>query len=184
MTPIQIPATSNSIQNYMEQAQNSMGFVSNDLLLMTHCPDMLEASSQMIQTILGSGQIDPGLKRMMGYISSTAAGCQYCSAHTSHTALRYGIEEDKLKEAWNYQQSELFSPAEKVALELARKSAAQPNAVETDDLATLQKYYSDAEIVELTFTLSLYAFLNRFNSTLQTPIEDIPKTSFDKIKKR
>jgi len=159
-----------------------MGFESVDSLIMAHQPEMLKATGSWIQSVLQNGTIDAGLKRMMGYITSTASGCTYCSAHTNFTARFYQVDEAKMKEAWDFEQSALFTEAEKAALHLALQSSQIPNASTDEDFIRLRKYYNDEEIVELVFTISLYAFLNRFNSTMQTELEDKPSAAFQKMK--
>jgi len=159
-----------------------MGFETMDGLIMAHQPDMLLSSTDMIISVLQKGSVDPGLKRLMGYVCSTASGCTYCSAHTNYTARFYNVEEQKMKEAWNYESSSLFSESEKAALHLAKQSSSYPNATSDEDFDRLKQHYSEEEIVELVFTISLYAFLNRFNSTMQTSLEDAPKAAFEKLK--
>lgn len=159
-----------------------MGFLPEDALIMAHCPEMLKASADFITTVLTGGTVDGGLKRMMGFVFSQANGCQYCSAHTSFTALKNGISEDKMKEIWNYKNSSSFSAKEKSALTFAIKSGNHPNQTKDTDFDDLKIYFSEKEIVELTFTLSLYAFLNNFNDTIKTKVEQLPLDNFNKIK--
>ena len=43
-----------------------------------------------------------------------------------------------------------------------------------EDLAALKEHFSDRQVVEIVAVLSLYGFLNRWNSTLQTELEAPP----------
>ena len=164
-----------------EKGSEIMGFASVDALIMAHCPEVLDSTSSWIMSILQKGKIDPGLKRLMGYICSTAAGCIYCSAHTNYTARFYNVDERKMKSAWTFEESALFSDAEKAALNLAKVSSSIPNETSDEDFARLRQYYSDSEIVEIVFTISLYAFLNKFNSTMNTDLEDAPRQLFEQL---
>lgn len=172
------------LRELLLQGADTMGFLSEDGLIMAYCPDMLKGSGHMISSILGNGKIEPALKRMIGFIVSQSSGCQYCSAHTSFTAIKHGIEKEKLDAIWEYSTSELFTSKEKAALQLAYHSSMIPNQSSNDDFKELHKYYSTEEIVELVFTISLYSFLNTFNSTIQTTIEEKPLSVFSQIKKR
>ena len=80
-----------------EKGSEIMGFTSVDALIMAHCPEALGSTSSWIMSVLQKGQIDAGLKRLIGYICSTAAGCTYCSAHTNYTARFYNVDEAKMK---------------------------------------------------------------------------------------
>lgn len=159
-----------------------MGFETMDGLIMAHQPEMLKSSTGMIISVLQKGTVDPGLKRLMGYICSTASGCTYCSAHTNYTASFYNVDEQKMKKVWDYESSALFTEKEKAAIHLAKQSSSIPNETTDADFERLRLYYSEEEIVELVFTISAYAFLNRFNSTMQTSLEDAPKAAYHKMK--
>lgn len=161
-----------------------MGFMAEDALIMAHCPDMLKGTGHMINSILGTGTIDPGLKRMLGFITSQASGCHYCSAHTSYTAIKNGIEQEKLNAIWEYATSDLFSDQEKAALDFANKAGMVPNACTAEDYDKLSLYFSTEEIVEIVFTLSLYAFLNKFNDTVKTTIEEAPAMAYENLKQQ
>ena len=82
-------------------------------------------------------------------MSSRAAGCQYCMAHTAGGALHLGIEEQKLAAVWDYQTSPLYSAAERAALDLARRRRCVPNAVTDDKFMEMRKHWTEEQIVEI-----------------------------------
>ena len=171
------------MKDMFDAAEKMMGFTSVDALIMAHRPDMLKSTATWLQSILQGGTVDPGLKRLMGFIVSTSSGCTYCSAHTNYTAKFYGVDEAKMKDAWSYQSSDLFTAQEKAALNLAFQSSKQPNNASDEVFDHLRKYFNDEEIVELVFTISVYAFLNRFNDTMKTELEDAPRMAYEARKK-
>lgn len=171
------------LKDILLKGAETMGFLSEDGLIMAHCPEMLTGTGQMINSILGTGTINADLKRMIGYIVSQTSGCQYCSAHTSYTAVKHGIEKEKLDAIWEYSTSELFTARQKAALQLAHHSSMTPNQASDEDFIELKNHFSTEEIVELVFTLSLYSFLNAFNSTIKTSIEEEPLSVFSQLKK-
>lgn len=164
------------ISGLLDIVSSIMGFVPNSMLTMAHRPEMLQAFATLAGTINAPGEIDAPLKRMISEISSKAAGCQYCVAHTSHQAHRSGIAEEKLDDIWNFERSALFSDAEKAALTVAMKASQTPNMVEDADIAELKKHFDDGQIVEIVGVISLFGFLNRWNATLATVLEDEPKS--------
>ena len=62
-----------------------------------------------------------------------------------------------------FRESELFTPAEKVALEVAEAMTETPQQVTDDLFHRLQEHYSDAEIVEMSAVIALENFRSRFN---------------------
>ena len=154
-----------------------MGYLPNDVLTLCHWPELLQSLSGLVQTILQSGQVDPTLKRLIGVISSHTQGCTYCTAHAGYGANQLGVEAEKIAAVFEFETSPLFSAAERAALRVAWHGALQPSAVTDDDIAALTPHFSQQEIVEIVAVLSLYGFLNRWNSTLNTELE-APPTDF------
>ncbi len=175
LDPLKIEDLS-EVSGLMEIVEGVMGFVPNSMLTMAHRPAMLQAFATLAGTINAPGDVDIELKRMIAEISSKAAGCQYCIAHTSHQAHRAGIAEEKLAEVWNFERSSLFSDAERAALMVAMKASQTPSMVEDGDIAALKEHFDDGQIVEIVGVTSLFGFLNRWNATLATTLEDHPKT--------
>lgn len=63
----------------------------------------------------------------------------------------------------HFRESDLFTPAEKVALELAEAMTQTPQQVTNDLFQKLQAHYTDAEIVEMAAVIALENFRSRFN---------------------
>ena len=158
----------------LSQAQVSMGYLPNDVLSLCHWPELLQSLGGLVQTILQSGQIDPTLKRLIGVISSHTQGCTYCTAHAGYGADQLGVEAEKIAAVFEFETLPLFSAAERAALRVAWHGALQPSAVTDDDITALTPHFSQREIVEIVAVLSLYGFLNRWNSTLNTELEAAP----------
>ena len=85
-----------------------------------------------------------------------------------------GVEATKIAAVFEFETSPLFTDAERAALRVAWHGAQQPNAVSDEDFAALKVHFSERQIVEIVAVLSLYGFLNRWNSTLDTELEAPP----------
>ena len=95
-------------------------------------------------------------------------------AHNAGGSLQQGIPADKLAQVWEYPTSPLFPEAEKVAIEFAIAAASQPNDV-TDELMYRRKqHWTEGQIVEIAATVSLFGFMNRWNDSMATPLEEEP----------
>lgn len=166
------------------QAESWMGFLPNDGLVMAHKPEVLTPFFGLAKAIYAEGKIPAGLKRMIGHISSKTSGCEYCSAHSAYGANAQGVEKEKLDQLWEYQTSALFSDAEKAALNLALKSSMLPNQVTDEDFTTLKKYYDNEAIIEIMSVIGMFGFLNRWNSTLNTQLENAPNSFYQSLNKK
>ncbi len=159
-----------------------MGFVPNSLLIMQRKPKMVQGLAQLAASIWDpDSKVDRGLKRLIAHVSSRASGCQYCMAHTAGAALRLGIEDPKLAAVWEYQTSPLYSDAERAALDLALAAGTVPNAVTDEMFTELRKYWTEEQIVEIVGVISIFGFMNRWNDTFATPLEEEPIETGEKF---
>lgn len=156
--------------------ERAMGFVPNSMLTMAHWPQLLQAFGAFAGTVLGpGGEVDPGLKQLLAFVVSNAAGCRYCQAHTSHTAERRGVDPAKIEAAFEFETNALFSDAERCALRVAARAGMVPNAVENADMERLTTHFSPRQVVEIVAVISTFGFLNRWNDTMATTLEDAPR---------
>lgn len=165
----------------IDKAEQMMGFVSNDSLTMARNPPLMSAFAALVGTVYAPGKVDDGLKRLIGLLSSAAAGCRYCVGHTALTSQKYGISQAKLAAVWEFEQSELFSDAEKAALRVAMHAGQTPNGVTDEMFAELGQYFDDDARLEIVSVIALFGFLNRWNSTLQTDLEALPRAALRQV---
>lgn len=174
LEPIERGNLTEDVRSLIEIGEEMMGFTPNDALIMARNPALTKALSALVGAVYGAGTVDPGLKRLIGYINSTAAGCVYCQVHTAHGAHNAGLDALKIQQAWEFETSNLFSDAERAALRVALGAGKTPNEVTDAEFADLKTYFSDDEIVEILSVIGMFGFLNRWNSTLATELESTP----------
>jgi len=152
-----------------------MGYVPNAHLAMAEKPELLMAFSNLAMTIFQSEGIDMQTKQLIALASSLSSGCKYCQAHTSHGAERAGTKEEKIAEILNYAESDYYSDEERAVLDLAFASGRAPNISNAAHFNELKKYFSDDQIIDIVSVISMFGFLNRWNDTLGTKLEDVPR---------
>ncbi|MEH6502493.1 MAG: carboxymuconolactone decarboxylase family protein [Cycloclasticus sp.] len=154
---------------------NTLGFVPNSLLTMQRVPAIAKSVIQMNKAVFAAnGKVDVGFKRLIAHMASQAVGCQYCKAHTSVSATRFGISEEKMRDVYNYNNSPLFKDKERVALDYALAAASVPNDVTDELYQRLSSHWSDEEIVEMLGVIGMFGFFNRWNDSMATPLEEEP----------
>jgi uncharacterized peroxidase-related enzyme len=162
------------LKTEFDAAEKRMGFIPNSVLIMARKPKMVKAFQQMSASIWDpEGKVPMAFKRLLAHVASRSAGCQYCVAHTGEGAIKLGVEQ-KLDAVWDYQSSPLFTPAERAALDVAVGAGCVPNAVTDAMFLELRKHWTEEQIVEIVGLISLFGFLNRWNDTMATPLEDEP----------
>ena len=177
LTPLSLGQVDPETRAMIENAETLMGFVPNDALVMARHPALTKAMWGLVAAVYGPGQVDNGLKRLIGEAASKAAGCFYCSAHAAHGAREQGVAQDKIDAVWSFEDSPLFSDAERAAINLAMKAGVVPNETTDEDFDRLKAHFSENEITEIVAVIAMFGFLNRWNSTLDTALEPVPMAS-------
>ena len=70
----------------LQMVEASMGFLPTSMMTMAHWPEFTQAFEGLGVTVLRSGELDTGLKQIIAFAVSNAAGCRYCQAHTGNSA--------------------------------------------------------------------------------------------------
>ena len=154
-----------------EHYQNTRGFVPNSILTMQRRPAIAQAFMDLNKAVLYEGTVAEELKMLVSLVTSQASGCRYCQAHMTNLASIYEASDEKIRAVWEFETSPLFSPAERAALRLGYHAALVPNEATNDDFDELKKHFDDGQIVEIVATIALFGYLNRWNDTMATTLE-------------
>ena len=169
--------------NLFNGVESFMGYLPNAHLLMAERPELLMSFSNLASTIFQAEGIDIQTKQLIALASSLSSGCKYCQAHTSHGAERAGVSANKISDILKYTESDLYDDKERALLDLAFAAGKTPNECNKNHFDQLKKYFSKKEIIDIVSVISLFGYLNRWNDTLGTVLEDLPKDFVeDKLK--
>jgi len=151
----------------------TLGFCPNSVLTMQRRPAISKAFINLNKAVMANeGRVTSALKRMIAWVSSNATGCRYCQAHAIRAAERYGAEKEQLDNIWEYKTHAAFSEAERAALDFSLAASMVPNVVDSKMKETLYKYWDEGEIVEMLGVISLFGYLNRWNDSMGTSLEE------------
>ncbi|NRB49883.1 MAG: carboxymuconolactone decarboxylase family protein [Saprospiraceae bacterium] len=174
--PLVSPLDRNANKEAEEMArfyEETLGFTPNSLFTMMHRPRIATAFLEMNQAVMeNKGRVTSALKRLIAYLSSMTTGCRYCEAHAIRAAVRYGSEEDKLQNIWDYKTYPAFSEAERAAFDLAIAASSVPNAVDDEIAENMRAHWEQGEIVEIMGVIALFGYLNRWNDSMGTQLEE------------
>ena len=159
----------------LELLEQVMGFVPNSVMTMARVPGLVPAFQGLGVATLYNGLISIELAQMVALMASMASGCRYCQAHTGHSAERVGVDPDKLEAIWEFETSDYFDEAERAALRLAFHAGQVPNVASDADFAACRKHFSDDQVAAIVGVCAFFGFLNRWNDTMATKLEDSPK---------
>ena len=160
-------------QKLAEFFNETLGFCPNSVLTMQHRPAISKAFITLNKAVMANeGRVTSSLKRLIAWVSSNATGCRYCQAHAIRAAERYRAEKEQLDNIWSYRTHSAFSEAERVALDFSLAASQVPNAVDAVIKERLYNHWNEGEIVEMLGVISLFGYLNRWNDSMGTTIED------------
>ena len=162
----------------------TLGFCPNSVLTMQKKPHLAQAFVNLNKAVMdNAGSISSEFKRIIAYISSNTAGCRYCQAHTIRAAERYGGEKERLEQAWDFENSSLFSEAEKVALRFTIAASSVPVSTSQELEELLQHHWDETDILEIMSVIALFGYLNRWNDVMGTTLEEDAKDSAESLLK-
>ena len=151
----------------------TLGFCPNSVLTMQRRPAISKAFINLNKAVMANeGRVTSALKRMIAWVSSNSTGCRYCQAHAIRAAERYGAEQEQLDNIWEYRTHPAFSEAERAALDFGLAASQVPNAVNAEIKERLNKHWDEGEIVEMLGVISLFGYLNRWNDSMGTTMEE------------
>lgn len=155
--------------------RGTLGGIPNSIRTMARRPAIARAYTELNRAVMEEyGAVTPEFKRLIGYVASFASGCLYCQAHMILASERFGASEERLNAVYDFEDSAHFTEAEKAGLAFAHAAASVPNGV-TDAVAErLRAHWNDEDIVELTAVVALFGYLNRWNDSMGTALEELP----------
>ena len=167
------PDTNPEVKKLAEFFNETLGFCPNSVLTMQIRPAIAQSFINLnIAVMENNGRVTSALKRMIAWVSSNVSGCRYCQAHAIRAAERYGAEQEQLDNIWEYKTHDSFSEAERAALDFSVAASVIPNAVDKKIKNELYKYWNEGEIVEMLGVISLFGYLNRWNDSMGTILEE------------
>ncbi len=174
--PLITPLDKNTNQEVADLAKffnETLGFCPNSVLTMQRRPAIASAFINLNKAVMDNqGKVTAEQKRLIGYLTSANTGCRYCQAHTILAANRYGGSDERLESIWDFRTSDLYTDAEKIAFEFALAASSVPNAVDDSFSDKLLEHWTEGEVVEILGVISLFGFLNRWNDSMGTTLEE------------
>lgn len=132
-------------------------------------PELMRLFQPLVELVMvAPGGLSRQLRSELFTMASIGGGCQHCQAHGAYTLHLMGVDAERIRDIWTFEQSDAFSDAEKAALRLARDGALVSNMVEPGHFEALRRHWSERQIVEMLAVVSLAGWYNRWNNSIAT----------------
>jgi uncharacterized peroxidase-related enzyme len=175
--PLEEEALPPDLRAKVEFFKGPLGVIPASVRTMAHRPEIALAFTALnVAVMRDTGAVTPEFKRLLGYASSFASGCLYCQAHMILASERFGASEARLGGVHDPEGSDAYTEAERAALAYARAATQVPNGVTQAVADRLRAHWPAEAIVEITAVVALFGYLNRWNDSMGSTLEDLPRS--------
>jgi uncharacterized peroxidase-related enzyme len=163
------------LQKVYESLEKTYGTVLNPLQMMAHKPQLMQAVMRLYGAIHAENpNLSEELKELVSIRISHINGCRhYCLPYHTIQAQKYGASAAKTAAVAQARSSDLFSPAEKLAIEYAERITTPTMVVSDSFFAQLKAVWSDEDLVELTALIGFMNFWTKVIDALEVPLDDL-----------
>jgi uncharacterized peroxidase-related enzyme len=155
------------LQGTFEKLAGRAGKVPNIFAAMAHRPAVLNAFLPLYKTIINEGTVDAKYKELAYLRTSMVNGREYCTRAHVASSKKAGVTEEQIAALPFYVRSPLFDEKEKATILYADRVTRGAAALRAPALQDLRKFYDEGQIAELTLTICMANFTNRFNDALE-----------------
>ncbi|MBC2875624.1 MULTISPECIES: carboxymuconolactone decarboxylase family protein [Streptomyces] len=146
--------------------RRAYGKVLDPLLAMGHHRGVLLATSVFELAVGRWKRLDPGLKALAVMASAASIGCSWCMDFGYWENRQHGMAHEKLRDVPRWRDSDVYTPLERDVMEYAEAMTATPPTVDDALVERLRTHLDDAQLVELTQTISVENLRSRTNAAL------------------
>lgn len=168
IAPISKEEASPEVQPIFDKLTHVFGYMPSFFGTMARVPAALEHFLPLYSAVIDKGSVEAKYKDLAYLKTALIDGTEYCfRAHTA-SGKKNGVREDQIKDLAFFLRSEAFDAKEKAVLLYAERVTRGASAIRPTALAELKQYFTDDQIVELTLTICIANFTNRFTDALLT----------------
>lgn len=161
-----------------------LGYRPNAILTMARKPGLVVLAQDLLKLIyLNDGTLQRELKHLVGVETTRISGSFYTTVHLVHAAHTLGaISWQKISAIENYNENPLFNERERAALAVADVGGRLPMGNSRGAFIAASKWYSEAELVDIAAVIAMFGFFSRWNSLVQTDLEDVPAGVIENVR--
>ena len=160
---------------FYDKAEARFEMLLNIFKVFGHTPELGTVFTDMIMAILKDGELDWTTKELIILKATHRNQCQYCVVQHETLSKRLGISEEKINDIGDerYMASPHFSDAEKALMDLTIQIGVDANRVSAELWERLHKHFTEPQIVEAVFTITIYIAVSKFGDALGVELEPV-----------
>jgi len=169
VSPIPKEKAAASVQPIFDKLTHVFGYMPGFFGTMARVPAALEHFLPLYGAVIDKGTVEAKYKELAYLKTALTNGCEYCFRAHSASGKKNGVTEEQIKSLAFFQRSQAFDAKEKAVILYAERVTRGASAIRPAPLDELKQYFNDDQIVELTLTVAIANFTNRFNDALLVP---------------
>ncbi len=134
-------------------------------------PATAKPFAHLLKTFAYAGNLPPALKLAMAVRIAQVNRSAYGVAYLSRLLRATGSDGDALLAKIRANQVDTLTPADRLAIRWAELQTQDIHGMSDEEFRQLRGYYTDSDIVELTFTVCVFNYFARMVDGLGLPVE-------------
>ena len=147
-------------------SRRQFGLEAEPMLAMLHQRKVLTAVTRFGMSSQKWSTLEDGLKELANLSVASQIGCSWCMDFGYYMSRTNGMPIEKLEQVTRWRKSDVYTSLERKVLEYAEAMTATPPTVTDEMVEALRADLDDAQLVELTATISAENLFSRTNSAL------------------
>ena len=171
---VQREQASDEVNQFYNDAEERFKMLLNIFKVFGHVPEYGKAWTSVIMAILKDGpELDWLTKELLILKATHRNDCRYCVIQHERLSGMLGMADEKIAdiEGDKYKTSPHFSEGEKALMDLTQQIWADANRLSRDLWQRLHEHYTEAQIVEAVFVITMYIQVSKFGDALGVVLE-------------
>lgn len=158
---------------FYDKAEERFQALLNIFKVFGHQPEYGTVFTDMIMAILKDGVLDWKTKELLILKATQRNQCQYCVVQHERVSNMLGIANEKIADLDGeaYKTSPHFSEGEKALLDLTVQIGEDANRVSKELWQRLHANWSEPQIVDAVFVITIYIAVSKFGDALGVELE-------------
>jgi len=160
---------------FYDKAEQRFQMLLNIFKVFGHTPELGTIFTDLVMAILKDGELDWVAKELLILKATQRNDCHYCVVQHETLSKRLGISEEKIADIGGekYKTSKHFTEAEKTLMDLTVQIGIDANRLSKDLWDRLHKHFTEPQIVEAVFTITVYIAVSKFGDALGVELEPV-----------
>ncbi len=160
---------------FYDKAEGRFEMLLNIFKVFGHAPPLGTVFTDLVMAILKDGELAWVTKELLILKATHRNDCQYCVVQHETLSKRLGISEEKIADIGDdrYKSSPHFTDAEKALMDLTVQIGVDANRIPKELWDRLHQHFTEPQIVEAVFTITIYIAVSKFGDTLGVELEPV-----------